>query len=115
MSNADNEKGKRTNNGRNKTGKSRKNQNTRRKGNLLVPGNIESGHHQTSGDERKNIKRVSLTNEKTSRNQALQRDSYQRDKHLDYHPCKILWTILETGKGRTLTNIPEDKKTNDVA
>ena len=31
-----------------------KNPNTRRKRNLLVLGNIGSGHQQTSGDERKN-------------------------------------------------------------
>ena len=31
----------------------RKNQNARRKGNLLILGNIGSRHHQTSGDKRK--------------------------------------------------------------
>ena len=31
-----------------------KNQKAQRKGNLQVPGNIGSRHHQTSGDERKN-------------------------------------------------------------
>ena len=38
--------------GRNRTGKSKKY--VWRKGKLLVLGNIESGHHQTSGGERKN-------------------------------------------------------------
>ena len=39
----------------NRTSKSKKkNQNTRRKGNVQIPGNIGSWHHQTSGDERKN-------------------------------------------------------------
>ena len=31
-----------------------KNQNVPRKGNLIILGNIESGHHQISGDEREN-------------------------------------------------------------
>ena len=39
---------------------------------LIVLWNIGSGHHETSGDERKKKeKRVSQTNEKPSRNQAL--------------------------------------------
>ena len=45
--------GKRQNYRRNKTAKSRKNQSAWRKGKLQVHGNIGSGHHQTSGDERK--------------------------------------------------------------
>ena len=50
---------------------------------LHVLETIGSGHHQTNGDERKNEKRVSQTNEKTSRNQALQQESHQRDnKHV---------------------------------
>ena len=52
-----NVKRKTTNNGRNRITKSRKNQNVRRKGNLQVLGNIRSGHHQTSGDERKKLKK----------------------------------------------------------
>ena len=39
-----------TNNRGNRTAKSRKNQNARRKVNLQVLGNFGSGHHQTSGD-----------------------------------------------------------------
>ena len=56
--------GKQTYNRRNRTTKSRKNQNARRKGKLQILGNIESGNQQNSADEIKNIKRV-------SRNQAL--------------------------------------------
>ena len=48
-----NEKWKKTNNGRNRTRKSRKNKNAWRKGKLQVLGNIGSGHHQISGDESK--------------------------------------------------------------
>ena len=39
--------------GRKKTTKSRKTQKVRRKVNLQILGNIGSGHHQTSRDERK--------------------------------------------------------------
>ena len=42
------------NNRRNRTTKSRNNQNTRRKENLQILRNIGSGHHHTSGFERKN-------------------------------------------------------------
>ena len=55
-----------TNDERNKTTKSRKNQNARRKGNLKIFRNTGSGHHQTSGDERRNKKRVTQENEKTT-------------------------------------------------
>ena len=41
------EKWKTTNDGRNRTTKTRKNQNTRRKGNLEISGNIGNGYHQT--------------------------------------------------------------------
>ena len=34
----------------------RKDQNARRKGNLLILGNTGNGHHETSGDERENKK-----------------------------------------------------------
>ena len=53
MHHAYNEKQETTRDGRNRTTKPRKNQNTRRKRNLQILGNIESGHCQTSGDERK--------------------------------------------------------------
>ena len=36
--------------------------------------------------------------------------SHQRDKHLGSPHCKILGTILEMDKGRTLTNGLENKK-----
>ena len=38
----------------NRTTKSIKIQNAQKKGNLQVLGNIGSGHHHTSGDDRKN-------------------------------------------------------------
>ena len=56
--------GKKTNNGRNRTARSRKNQNTWRKGKLQVLENVGSGQHQISGDKRKNNKRLPQTTEK---------------------------------------------------
>ena len=48
MSYANNEKREMTNDGRNRTSKSRKNKNSQRKGNLQILGNIGIGHQQTS-------------------------------------------------------------------
>ena len=42
-----------THNGRNRTTKAKKDQNVRSKRNLQILGNIESGQHQTRGDEEK--------------------------------------------------------------
>ena len=53
MYHAHDEKWKKAKNGMNRTAKSRKNQDAWRKRNLQVLGNIETGHHQTSRDERK--------------------------------------------------------------
>ena len=50
----ENEKWATKNDGRNRTTKPRKKQNARRKGKLLLLGNIRSGHNQTIGEERKN-------------------------------------------------------------
>ena len=99
MSHVINEKWKKTNNGRNRIAKLKNNQNAWRKRNLLVPPNIESRHHQTSGDERKKkLKRVSQTNEKTSLNDALLQESYQRDKHLGYLKEELRQMDLRTRK-----------------
>ena len=43
-----------------------KDQNNQRKRKLQVLGNIGSGHHQTSRDERKNLKRVPQEHKKTT-------------------------------------------------
>ena len=51
---------------RNRTNKSRKNQNAKRRGNLQILLNIGSWHHQTSGDKKKtHKKRVSQEKQKT--------------------------------------------------
>ena len=56
MCHANNEKRETTHDGRNRTTKPRKDQNPRRKGNLQILGDIESGHHQTNGVEGKKFK-----------------------------------------------------------
>ena len=60
MRHVSNEKQEMIHNRRNRTIKSRKKQNARRKGNLQIFGNIGSWHHQTSWDERKKIKKEYL-------------------------------------------------------
>ena len=72
--------------------------------------NIETGHHQTSRDERKKFKNVSQENEKTTQDQTTKQKSHQRDKYLDCLLCKILGYILKVDKKRTLRNGPENKK-----
>ena len=59
------EKRKTTNDSKNSTIKSRKNQNAPKKG------NTGSGQNQISRDERKKLKTVPQENEKTTRNQAI--------------------------------------------
>ena len=58
-----NEKPRMTNDGRNRTTKSRKYLNARRKSNLQIIENIRRGHQQTSKDEKKNQKIISHKNE----------------------------------------------------
>ena len=78
------------------------NQNARTKGNLesaleywkRTPLNIFR-------DERKKIKRLSLTKAKAFQNQALKLETHPRDKNFGGASCKILLTILEVDEGRT--------------
>ena len=58
MYHADNEKRETTHDGRNRTTKSRKDQNAWRIGNLQILGNTRSGHHQTNRGEGKKIKKT---------------------------------------------------------
>ena len=60
-----------THDGRSRTTKSSNNQNTRRKRHLQILGDIESWHHQTGGNQRKNYKRVPQKNQKTTRDKTL--------------------------------------------
>ena len=80
-----NEKRKKAIKGRNRTIKSRKNQNFRR-----------NEYHQIHDDERKYLKK-------------------QTSKLLETKHCKILRTILEIDERRTSTNRPENKKANNDA
>ena len=106
MRNANKEKREMTHEFSNRTTKPRKVQNARKKGNLQILGNKESGHIQTSGDERKK----SQENEETNRNQTIHKKFHQKIKHLGIPLRKILATILEVDDGRTLRNGPENKK-----
>ena len=92
-------RGKTTNDGRNRTTKSRKNQNAWRKGNLQIRGNIGSGRHQTCGDERK-IKIDYLRRTRKLRETKLHR----RDKYVGCPPHKIFGTNLKVGERKTLTD-----------
>ena len=83
-----------------------KNQNIRRKGNLLVVGNIGSKHNQTSGQERTKIIKDYLINEKTTQNQTMRPKSHQTGKNLGCYLGKILGAIFEVDERRTLTNEP---------
>ena len=79
-----NEKWEKRINSRYWTATSRKNQDVRRKDNIQRFGNIGSEHHQKGEDEQKiKKKRISQTNEKTSRNKPLQQKSHQMDEYLD--------------------------------
>ena len=63
----------------------------------------------------KNLERVSQTNKRTSQNQAQPQKSHQISSHQGCVLRGILGTILEMNEGRTSTNRPQDKKTNDDA
>ena len=109
-----NEKRKKTNNGRNRTTKSR--QKKKNKPRTLGEKEIFEADTNIKAEMKEKIrKEYPLTNKKDSQNQDLQQKSLQRNKHLGCPPCKILGTILEMDEGRTSTNGPEDKKTNDDA
>ena len=71
------------------------------KGNVQILGNIGSWHHQTSGDERKNLKRVPLENKRATWNQAIEQEHYKKNKYLGLPPHKIFRTILEIELRRT--------------
>ena len=66
MRHTSNEKRKTTHDGRNRTAKSRKNQDIRRRGNVQILWSIGSWHHQTNRDEGK-----PQENKKNTRNQTI--------------------------------------------
>ena len=67
---------------RNGTTKSKKNLNTRRKGNVQILGNIINRHHQTRGDERKKLKK-SISGK---------RESYSKPNYLTGTFVKYSWS-----------------------
>ena len=94
-------------NDRDRTAKSRKNQKARRKGKILVFGNIEKA-------ERKEKNKKIVSQENISK-KALQIKSPQKDKHLGCSSYKIRSTILAMDERNTSTNWPEDKRVKDDA
>ena len=75
-----------------------KSERSEKKRNLQILENIESRHHQTCGDERKNFKKTSQENEKMTRNQTTEQKSHQRDKHWDVPFVRNLGTFLKWTK-----------------
>ena len=73
---------------------------------------ITTNNNSNNDDERKNLKRVSLENEKTTRNQAILQKSHQRINTWATSPNKILGTILEEDEGRELQQM--DKRTRKL-
>ena len=67
---------------------------------------LRNGNHQISDEERKIRKDVNRKNENATRNQGLQQESHQCDKHLSNPSCKILGIIL---KMNNQTNSPKYK------
>ena len=59
--------------------------------------------------EKKLKKRITQENEKTTRNQTIKHRFHQRNKHLSYSPCKILWIILEVDEGKLSKNGPKEQ------
>ena len=87
MSHPKSEKWKKTNNGRNRTIKSRNNQNDLRKGKLQIIGKTEKTIQSNKRRQKKIAKRVPKMNEKTSWTQTQQQKFHQRGQHLRCHPC----------------------------
>ena len=103
------------NNWRNRRTKSRKNQCARRKRNLQVLVNVGSGHHQTPSNKHRWKK-----NEYLRRTKKLLETKLYSSRNLikvintwAVPSSKILGTILKVEEGKTSTNRPENKKTND--
>ena len=79
---------------------------------LPVLGDIGSRHHQTSGDERKNYKRVPQTN-CSKPNPTV--EICQSNKHLGGLSSKILRIVLKINEEGTQTNGLKKKKIDDDA
>ena len=112
MCRANNEIWKTTNDGRNRTTNSRK-QNCRRNGNFQIPGNIGSGHHQTLEDEKKKSKNEYLRRtRKFLEAKTIKKKSHQSDKHLGCFLRKIYDTVLKADERGYSINEAENNKTH---
>ena len=110
MCHAYNKKCKKSDNGRNRTSNSRKNQNAHKKGNLQVLRNIGGRHHQISGDKIKKWKKGYL---RLTRKLLETKLCSRNLRKGIINPCKIPGTILKMNEGITQTNGPEKKKNID--
>ena len=100
-------------NGRNRTAKSRKNQNARRKENLKVQGILEVDTiKQVKMKEKIKIKNLRRTR-KLLETKLCIRNLIKVINTWGPPPCNILRTILKMDEGIIQTNGPVDKKTND--
>ena len=77
-----------TNNERNRIALPRENQKAWRKENLLILGHIGSGYHQTSWDERKNVKRLTQENDEPAQNKLHSRNLI---KWINTWPVNLVW------------------------
>ena len=84
----------------------------RRERKLQTLGNIWSGHHQISGDKRKKVK-MNASGERENYSKPNNKHYYQRDKHLECSPCKILRIFLKVNEGRTSTDGRDKRKIHD--
>ena len=104
-----------TNNGRNKTTKSRKKQKARKKEKLQVLGNIGSGNNETSRDERKSKIRVPQMNEKIFETKLCSWNFIKGINTWAVPFVRYSRPFLKMDKRRTQTNGPEEKKVDDYA
>ena len=80
-------------------GMSKKNQIAWRKRKLQILGNIGNRYHQTSRDERKNLKKEAQKNKKTSGNQTLLQKFHQRVlRQISYSDAFLKWMREELCK-----------------
>ena len=118
MREADYERWKKINCGRNRTDKSKKKKKRRlrtlaEKENYKYLGIVEAD--TIKQEEMKGKIRIDKiqTNKKTSGNQTLQQKWNQRNKHLGCHAWKVQGNIVKMDKGGTQTNGLEDQNTED--
>ena len=111
---ANKEKKKKTNNERNRTTKSKKNQNAWRKGKLLIPGNLEADAIKQVEIKVK-VNKDSSVEREISLNQYLRPELHLGNKHLNSDLYKILRAIVKIDMKRTQSNGSEDKKDDYVA